>query len=218
MSIHLHMFRHVESRSNLKPELILGRSPEAPVSDNGGIQAIRLAQYVSREGLIPEYVFASPAVRTRYTAEEVLGHMNLAATPEIIFDDRLLEMSHGSWEGQAKDKVYTEDVKREIERAGKDFALPGGESMNNVSSRVNSWFEESVVYLDKRNKNVVVFAFTHGAAVGCLASKLSGWSQQRTLQEIRRPIPNASDSLFVYENKKLKPVYLGLDTQNDNLV
>jgi alpha-ribazole phosphatase len=78
-------------------------------------------------------VWSSPLTRCRRLAE--------ALTPQPILDDRLLEMSFGTWEG-----VLWVDVPRDdLDHWASDlegFAAPGGESGSKLIARVTAFWQD----------------------------------------------------------------------------
>lgn len=87
-----------------------------------------------------DYV-SSPLNRARETMEIVRGMLGLEPAAYNT-DDRLMEISYGSWEGLtlAEVKAHEPGVLARRERDKWDFAPPGGESYHDVAKRVADWY------------------------------------------------------------------------------
>ena len=101
------------------------------LSADGERQAALLAaRLAARPGVTA--VLASPAARTRRTAEVVAAACGLA----VRVDDDLREVDFGHWEGRTGAEVER-DWPAELAawRAGADVAVPGGETVAAVAAR-----------------------------------------------------------------------------------
>lgn len=139
----LYLIRHGESTANLRPDLIGGRTNSAELSLAGEEQARRLGRSIQRMLLFPLVAVSSPAVRTRRTLRLALREAGSSLPIHLL--DSLQELSQGEAEGMPREAVYTQDVMRQLHAEGKDFKLPGGESMNEVGRRMY----EAVLAIDR---------------------------------------------------------------------
>ena len=85
----LYLLRHAKSSWN---DASL-RDFDRPLKKRGREAAKRIGQRIAEETLSNPLVICSPAVRTRETAEIVLGSANLQVEPR--FDERIYEASPG---------------------------------------------------------------------------------------------------------------------------
>lgn len=193
----LYLIRHGEAENNVRLNYIAGRSNHLPLTENGVQQSRKLGSIFLNIGLIPDVVYSSPAIRALQTARHALGEV--APAIQIIEDDRLQEQDVGTWVGRVATNVFTDEKLKEIDRLGKDFRSPGGESFNDVGDRMHEWAD----MISDRGR---VFAFTHGGAIRCFASKLQSWSHPQTYQT--RP-DNTSVSLFTYDSNGWELQYIG---------
>jgi phosphohistidine phosphatase len=60
---------------------------ERPLNERGEAAAPRMGAFMARQGLVPDLILCSPAVRTRQTLDLVLPR--LKASPEVAYDDTL---------------------------------------------------------------------------------------------------------------------------------
>ena len=110
------------------------------------------------DGIEDYALIASPLSRTRKTAEivcEVIGR----SFDTIRYDNRLMEISWGEWEGYTRPEIEARwpgiyDRRRENKW---EFQPPSGESYAMLSDRVGGWLKD----VEETDKLIVV---THGAA------------------------------------------------------
>ena len=120
------------------PEQHLGQHLDVPLSDEGREQAAALGGRLA--GLGFERVITSPLRRAVETARLIVP----GREPET--DPRLLEMDYGAWEGLTYEQVAARDGAARLlwEADPATLACPGGESGNEVATRVRS-FLQSVI-------------------------------------------------------------------------
>ncbi|WP_298915437.1 histidine phosphatase family protein [uncultured Algimonas sp.] len=78
----------------------VGRGTDLPLSSSGRTQAAALAAHFT--GTAFDRIVSSPLRRTRQTAQLIAAEMT---GPDILFDDRLLEIDYGPDEGQPEAAV-----------------------------------------------------------------------------------------------------------------
>lgn len=178
MPTEIYLIRHGETEWNR-----LGRfqgRKDSPLTPLGRIQAERIG--VKLGGLLRETVsplpilHVSPLGRTHQTAEIIAHRAGLAAP---CFDDRLQELSLGSWEGLTWDEAQTGWPER-IEGAGQFdwfFRSPDCETLTDAQTRVRSWLADV--------KGPVI-AVTHGLIGRLLRGLYAGIDEATTLA---LPIP-----------------------------
>lgn len=113
-------------------------------------------------------VYSSDLVRARETAEIIVATSNTGPY-EIVFDERLREVSFGKLEG----KTWTEmdDEIRAVQHVQDlGFAPPGGESYRQLLDRLGGFAE----MLKERHPHDDVLVVGHGAAFRALAVRLLG--------------------------------------------
>jgi broad specificity phosphatase PhoE len=123
------LIRHPESAWNRKG--IYQGQMDIPLSPLGRVQAELVAARLMRDHVAG--VVCSPLRRARALAQAIARYHHLAAEP----DERLTEISHGSWEGLSRDEVqrrFPEMYDTWIERPH-DVTFPGGESLGDVHER-----------------------------------------------------------------------------------
>jgi alpha-ribazole phosphatase len=118
-------------------------------------------------------IWSSPASRCRLLAEALAA----ATSTDPVFDDRLLELHLGDWEGCSWDNVPRTDIDRWVaDPLG--FAAPGGEAGHTLISRVTAAFEEIAAH---PGDHVVV---THGGPLRVLSAL-----GRRTAIDLLSPAP-----------------------------
>jgi probable phosphoglycerate mutase len=144
----LYFIRHGETDWNVEGRL--QGQQDTPLNPRGREQAARCGEIMrdllAREHRRPdEFLYAaSPLSRTRDTMAAIRTALGLPAAGYRI-DDRLIELSFGSWEGC----TYTDLRQKpgggrsiaERERDKWTFVPPGGESYAQLCVRVAAWYE-----------------------------------------------------------------------------
>jgi len=200
----LYLIRHAETVMNVNPHIVGGRSNETPLTLRGIEQAKRLGRLLVLKGIIPNKVFTSPAIRAIDTARYSLAEMGLNIEPSI--QEAIQELGQGSAEGKLRADIYTEAVKLDIARLGKNFKFEGGESMNDVGQRMSDWISETFT----NNDSGKYLIYIHGGAIKYLASHILDVSHQQTYET---EIGNTSVNLFVLQDGVCRVAYLNRDVE-----
>lgn len=118
------------------PERHLGQRIDVSINAAGRRQAEALARRLAPVAF--DRVITSPLFRTRETAEV------LARGVPVEADPRLREMDYGAWEGRTYAHIDETDgpFRRRWEGAPDVLACPGGESGNDVASRVRAFLDD----------------------------------------------------------------------------
>ncbi|CAM6127190.1 unnamed protein product [Calypogeia fissa] len=133
--IEVYLIRHGQSTSNIKPELIGGRSPSAVLTETGRHESRALGAFLKSTGVVFDAVYSSPLERAKQTAEvvcEVLG----IPEEQIEFVEALQELGQGQWEGRLRTEVYTREIVQLMNNTVPDFRAPGGESQRQLEFRM----------------------------------------------------------------------------------
>ncbi len=172
MMLTVHLIRHAESEGNIRPHLIGGQSNHLPLTPRGIIQAEKLGQRLTQENWHFDQVFSSTAVRTQETAKAMSKHYSVDFS-KISLSSKLLELSHGEWEGALREEKFTPDVRAKIAANPLDFASPGGETQREVRARMFDWLSEVLEAWDGKTPQSVA-AFSHGFAIRSLLGHILG--------------------------------------------
>jgi broad specificity phosphatase PhoE len=137
--------RHGETDWNVERRL-QGRQ-DIPLNANGRAQAARcgdiLRELFVRDGKTPadlDYV-ASPLGRARITMELLRGALGLDPQAYAV-DERLIEISFGTWEGKTLAEMAVLDSGLVAARTQDKWAFlpPGGESYAALADRMGGWY------------------------------------------------------------------------------
>ena len=182
----------------LNPDLIMGRSIDAVLTDEGKIQADLKGRELAARGITSDYVASSSAVRCIQTGERILAAMNRSGGIDDITDD-LLEMDQGDFVGRKRVEVYNNEVQRKIQELGKDFALPGGESMNQVGQRGLDWLRCQEELIAKRKLSILAIA--HAGLITHTVGMIEKWDQPKSLS-MMRTMPPVGETRIVFDGNK----------------
>jgi len=169
----IYLCRHGQTEWNR--ERRLQGQAEADLTPLGRLQATAMADLlhdlIARDPAADWRIIASPLRRARDTAQAIADRLGLA----IGFDDRLMELTVGEWEG----RLYA-DVQRENPEAFKSpewfFTAPGGETYEQVMARVEGWLAEQDAEPERR-----LIVVSHGIAGRLLRGAYAGLSREDTL-------------------------------------
>jgi len=163
-AIQLALLRHGPTAWN-RSRRIQGRSDE-PLDAAGRAQ---VARWRLPECWIARPWVTSPLRRCRETAALLAAGHRREAT--IAVEPRLIEMSHGNWEGErlAELRERLGDAMTALEDRGLDYRAPGGESPRDVQQRLVPWLAEIAAAKGD------VLAVTHRGVIRALYAMAAGW-------------------------------------------
>ncbi|TSD62803.1 histidine phosphatase family protein [Aeromicrobium piscarium] len=141
-----------------------GEDPELTAA--GHEQAVRAADWLAARGEV-DAVVTSPLRRTRQTAEHVAGRFGVRA----LVEEDLMETSFGDWDGFTFGEIR-ERWPAELTAwlASTDIAPPGGESFEEVATRVERARERLV----SRFAGQTVVVVTHVSPIKLLVARALG--------------------------------------------
>lgn len=181
-----YLIRHGETDWNAG-NLVQGWS-ESDLNEKGRRQADLLAQRLARPEERPTALYSSPLRRAAQTAEPTVRALGL----EPAYDDGLMEMRCGSWEGLNFDDIRSGRREEFLSWAtSPDNPIPGGgESIRDLYNRASKWMQGIVATHNDEDRIAV---FTHGGVTRMLLAFLLGLD----LQTARRcQQDNCSVNLF----------------------
>ena len=159
---------------------------DSPLTDAGRAQAQAIGHLLCSlpEARSAELV-ASPLGRARHTAEII--RQCLGRSEPLRFDDRLRELSFGSWDGftRAEIAALMPGAFDEERRDEWYFATPDGETYEVFAGRVGAWLAES----QSGGQSLIVV--THGVVTRILRGLYAGLSRAAAM---RLPVPQ--DRIF----------------------
>ena len=170
------LVRHGETEWNLSRR-IQGWG-DSPLTARGVAQAEAIGRHLAQ---MPEArgipIIASPLGRARHTAELIQAARGDLSP--IVFDDRLKEISIGSWDGLDRDEIETASPGI-FARHGQEwyFRTPDGETYDAFASRLGSWLAE----MDDRT----LIAVAHGVVTRVLRGLYAGLPR---LEALSLPVP-----------------------------
>lgn len=195
--LEVRFIRHAKGTHMLNPDLIAGRSLDATLTDEGIEQADAKGRELLARGITPDHVVSSAAVRCLQTTERILASMGIVRPIDLTED--LLEMDQGDFVGRVRKEVYNETVLQEIQEHGKDFALPGGESMNEVGARGTDWLRTKEGLLVE--KKLSVFAIAHAGLITHTVGKIENWDQPKSLAMLKS-MPPVGETNVVFDGSE----------------
>ena len=177
------LVRHGETEWNLQRRN-QGRF-DSPLTGRGVAQAEAIGRLV---GTLPNVaavrIVASPLGRARRTAEIIRTHIEPA--PELLLDERLRELSLGSWDGLTYEEIAVRSPGIFDGDSAPEwcFRSPGGEPFDAFAARIGEWLREAV-------EAPFVIAVTHGVVSRILRAVYGGLPRQIALT-----LPVSQDKVF----------------------
>lgn len=155
----IYLIRHGETDWNVK-RLLQGRT-DIPLNQKG----LDLA-YITAKGLkdVPfDIIFTSPLQRAKQTALAIAEGRNI----EVIEDDRIMEISFGSYEGTSCDKNAVDNIPEGLVnffiKPHLYTPLEDGESVKELCDRTEDFLKWLIAKPEYQNSTVLLS--THGAAM-----------------------------------------------------
>ena len=159
--LRVHLVRHAQSTANVASTHVGG--VDAMLTDHGKEQAARLGEFFRQVEAKFDIVQCSTYQRARDTARITMAAMG---TPDrlITYDERLVEMRRGDWEGKPIEAIYTEEERRRMDLLGMDHGAPGGETFHQVAGRMYEWLLALLCDGPEWDGQREVLVFSHGHA------------------------------------------------------
>lgn len=184
------LIRHGETEWNREGR-IQGYHADSPLTENGQLQARRLAQCLTSEHI--RALHSSDSGRARQTAAPIA----VAAALEVVYDAALRERNYGIFEGRTYGEVerdYPEDF-RKLRSRDPRYAPPEGETVLQFRDRIVSALER----VASRSGGACAAVVTHGGVLGILYRHATGMplESRRTYS-----LHNASVNRFAYDGTR----------------
>ena len=137
--LRLLLVRHGETDWN-KESRFQGKM-DIPLNENGREQGRKAADFLKDTGL--DFAISSPMLRPKETAESILAHHSGI---ELELKEKLLEISHGDWEGKLKPQIQQEypELLQKWQETPELVQMPDGENLQQVWDRAIAAWEEIV--------------------------------------------------------------------------
>ncbi|MEA1618016.1 histidine phosphatase family protein [Erythrobacter sp. T5W1-R] len=188
----IYLIRHGETEWNAQGRF-QGKLDSA-LTDTGVQQAAAIGRCLAGLDLSVDAFVSSPLGRTRQTAAIIAGSAHL---PAAQCDDRLAEVSLGSWDGLTHIDIDAQwpgllDGSTPFDWF---FRSPDGESYDSAFRRSDCWLEE---------RQGVTVAVSHGLISRIIRGAYSGLSKTDALS-----LPVPQDVIWRLSNGRIEPIFVG---------
>ena len=165
----IYLVRHGETLWNVE-QRIQGNT-DIPLTAHGEEQAQALARRLA--GLSFDAVYSSDLTRAAHTTE-IIRELGAGHALPLHLDARLRERNWGNMEGLTWEDIIKDhpDDLQHIKSGNIDYAPQGGESRNQVISRVLNWLHEATA-----TENSTLLAVTHGGSASAILKHALGIDQ-----------------------------------------
>jgi len=178
---------------------VAGRS-DIDLSSEGRDAVTQLARTASASLSIQNW-HCSPLQRTRQTTQLLREGMSSGITlPDVQFDDRLVELDFGDWEGMTWAAVH-EQYDSEMAAWGEDWinrCPPNGETFAQLVARCDAWLNEQMPEGALQADTLVVL---HGGTIRALICLCLGWPLTRAMS-FTADLARVSQLSFDQKNRK----------------
>lgn len=183
----VYVVRHGQTAWNVG-EIFRGRA-DIPLDETGKKEA-ELAGKALKDVKI-HAIYSSPLSRSMQTSEGIAQFQDVSITPL----DAIIDISYGEWEGKSREEVeekYSDLYKLWITEPQK-VQFPGGESLEQVRSRIMAAMEELLT--KHHDENIVLVAHrVPNKVISCAVLGLDNSHFWRIQQD------TASTNLFTYKD------------------
>ncbi|MBI2618324.1 class I tRNA ligase family protein [Candidatus Kaiserbacteria bacterium] len=165
--------RHGESEKNVSP-VIVTDNPDAPyhITEKGKLEIRDALKQFNGENF--DLIITSPVLRARETAEFVAEHLGFNKK-DIIVDERIRELEHGTWEGRPLaefENTFPTDPSRF------ESGPEGGETWTDVRNRMGEFLYE----LERIHKGKRILIVSHGDPLALMNALAKGLSKKETVR------------------------------------
>ncbi len=178
------LMRHGEAENNVK-NIYSSDQTIHHLTEKGKEQVMSTTRHMKNKEI--DFVYSSPFLRTRETAELVALQLGIPKE-KIIYDDRLRELEFGEFSGHTVGE-YWDMVD------GKNWTfdkkIPGGESYQDAKNR----FGEFLYEIDTKHKGENILIVSHGLAVEMVPGIIEGADKDRSLQLFHLNLKNRNAEL-----------------------
>lgn len=158
---------------------VAGRT-DIDLSEAGRLAVSELAQSLPADSTVNSW-YSSPLTRTRDTTRLLREGVTInEAMPGTTFDERLVELDFGDWEGMTWQTVH-EQYQKEMDLWGQDWinrAPPNGERFSQQAKRCAD-FLHTMVSVDQTEHTAMVVS--HGGSIRALVCLCLGWPLTRAM-------------------------------------
>lgn len=128
----LYLIRHGETELNITK--VYYGSTDCPLTQRGRKQSQGLA--LTFKNIKVDRVYTSPLIRAKDTADIIFS-----SGQDLVIDSRLKEMDFGQWEGKHYTDLAGDETFELWQREWKNTPAPGGESFNDLTRRVEDFWQ-----------------------------------------------------------------------------
>lgn len=175
-------------------ETIRGGWSQHPLTEEGHIQAEKLAAYLAREceGLAIRHIYSSDLRRAMETAEPIAAALRLTVNPVADFR----EVNNGVLAGMKNDLANIRYPGLFWNRMAWDQRYPGGESPREFYERIKTAWDAFQKEISEKGENVLLV--THGGVINVIRHLIR--QEPYSNQNHSYPMKNGEMIILKFEN------------------
>lgn len=147
-------------------KVLPGRRSGLHLSERGRAEARTVAQRICELERLPSAVYASPLERTKETAETISKELGLRTRT----DRGLLEADIGSWAGKEIKSLAKDRQWQQLHRRPSGFRFPRGESIAQMSARMN----DTIATLASKHAGETIVVVSHADPIKAAVASAAG--------------------------------------------
>ncbi|RLD66548.1 MAG: alpha-ribazole phosphatase [Bacteroidetes bacterium] len=120
-----------------------------------------------------DIVYSSPLKRCKILAGALFSNK------EIIYDNRLMELNFGDWEGKHWDDISKTSQAKAFFKEYVKTTCPGGESYRDLINRISRFYQE----IKSKHASKQVAIVCHGGSIRAFISVIEGISPQQAFEQ-----------------------------------
>jgi isoleucyl-tRNA synthetase len=197
--------RHGEAEHNVLKMSSSARDKH-PLTEKGQEQARRAAEALLNHDI--DVVYASPILRARQTAEAYAGR----ARKDIIFDNRLGEITSGEWEETTQLDPQVKEARDHYKNLSTNERYTfkrgkTGESWEDLDRRTWNFLKEVI----QKHAGKTIALFSHQGTGSAMIKQLKGMSNEEAVEKIFHNMQvsgNAAPSVMYVDTKRMRELDL----------
>lgn len=149
------VLRHGQTMLN-KKNIISSNKKDIELNNEGRLEVIKASEILKKYNF--DYVFTSDLIRTKETSEILQKELNQDFC--IISTNKLNERNYGYLTGRNRNELENIYSKENIYKWTKTYEgiPPNGESMRDLKNRCGNYFDQNIIPLILKNKNILIIS------------------------------------------------------------
>jgi len=189
------VIRHGEAENNTQGVISSRADNPHHLTEKGRAQVAEAAEWLAVQNAKKafDYVYVSPFIRTRETAEIIAKKIGIA-TDRVIVDPRIGELNAGDYNGM----VFQEFLKKFEFKRRFETALPNGENYSGLKKRMGDFIYDLEKKYSDTNSGKRILIVSHDSPIALLIAASKGFNRAQTIES------RGHDDHFIFNAKPFR--------------